>query len=263
MATPGYKLSIGYFAQNQAEMLDPDKTVFQTIDDVAVGDMRTKVRGVLGSFLFSGDSIDKKVKVLSGGEKSRLAIARLLLTPVNLLVLDEPTNHLDMRSKDILKNALLKYDGTLIIVSHDRDFLQGLTNKVFEFKKQGVRQYIGDIYDFMESRKLNSLKELEKSLKNDNRQGKTGTSQSKLQYLQKKQFEKDHRRLTARIIKCELEIETIENKIKSINSYLAEPEIYEDKLNTGDIFEEYAAYKLQLERVMETWEKLQKQLEEL
>lgn len=263
VAKPGYKLSIGYFAQNQAEMLDPDKTVFQTIDDVAVGDMRTKVRGVLGSFLFSGDSIDKKVKVLSGGEKSRLAIARLLLTPVNLLVLDEPTNHLDMHSKDILKNALLKYDGTLIIVSHDRDFLQGLTNKVFEFKKQGVRQYIGDIYDFMESRKLNSLKELEKSSQNEYRQVKNGFSQSKLQYEQRKQFEKDHRRLAKRIMKCESEIETIEDKIKSINSYLAEPEIYKDKLNTDDIFEKYAAYKLHLERAMETWGKLHDQLEEL
>jgi ATP-binding cassette subfamily F protein 3 len=159
----GHMVKIGYYAQNQAEMLDPEKTVFETIDDVAVGDIRPKIRNILGSFLFGGESIDKKVKVLSGGEKSRLALAKLLLTPVNLLVLDEPTNHLDMVSKDILKNALLQFDGTLILVSHDRDFLQGLTNKVIEFRNHTIRQHLGDVYDFLESRKLESLKELERN----------------------------------------------------------------------------------------------------
>ncbi len=157
----GYNVSIAYYAQNPAEMLDPEITVYDTIDRVAVGDIRPKIRTMLGGFLFSGDDIDKKVKVLSGGEKARLALAKLLLEPANLLVLDEPTNHLDMQSKDILKSALLQYKGTLLIVSHDRDFLQGLTNKVFEFRNRQVKEYIGDIYDFLEARKIASLKELE------------------------------------------------------------------------------------------------------
>ena len=145
----GHQVIIGYFAQNQAAMLDGEKTVFETIDDVAVGDIRPKIRAILGGFLFGAEEIDKKVKVLSGGEKSRLALAKLLLTPVNLLVLDEPTNHLDMQSKDILKNALLQFEGTLIVVSHDRDFLQGLTDKVYEFKRRHIKEYIGDVYDFL------------------------------------------------------------------------------------------------------------------
>jgi ATP-binding cassette subfamily F protein 3 len=134
--------------------------VFETIDDIATGDIRKQVRGILGAFLFSGDSIDKKVKVLSGGEKSRLSLAKLLLTPSNLLVLDEPTNHLDMQSKDVLKNALLQYDGTLVIVSHDRDFLQGLTNKVYEFRNKKIREHLGDIYDYLEYRRMKNLNPL-------------------------------------------------------------------------------------------------------
>jgi ATP-binding cassette subfamily F protein 3 len=156
----GHEVKIGYYAQNQQDMLDMNKTVFETLDDVAVGDMRLKVKALLGSFLFRGDDIDKKVKVLSGGEKARLSLAKMLLFPTNLLVLDEPTNHLDMLSKDILKNALIQYDGTLIIVSHDRDFLQGLTNKVYEFRKPNIKEYVGDIYDFLGQKNLTHLKEL-------------------------------------------------------------------------------------------------------
>ena len=154
----GHEVQIGYYAQNQQDMLDPEKTVFETLDDVATGDMRVKVKSLLGAFLFGGEAIEKKVKVLSGGEKARLSLAKMLLFPTNLLILDEPTNHLDMLSKDILKSALIQYDGTLIIVSHDRDFLQGLTNKVYEFKKPYIKEYIGDIYDFLEEKKLKELK---------------------------------------------------------------------------------------------------------
>ncbi|TVQ06801.1 MAG: ABC transporter ATP-binding protein, partial [Bacteroidetes bacterium] len=150
----GHNVVLGYYAQNQTEMLDGEKTVFETLDDVAVGDVRPKIRNILGGFLFQGEDIDKKVKVLSGGEKSRLAIAKLLLSPVNLLVLDEPTNHLDMRSKDILKSALLQFEGTIILVSHDRDFLQGLSTRVFEFKNRKIKEFLGDIYDFIESRNI-------------------------------------------------------------------------------------------------------------
>ncbi|MCK5765876.1 MAG: ABC-F family ATP-binding cassette domain-containing protein, partial [Bacteroidales bacterium] len=157
----GHNVKLAYYAQDQAEMLDGNKTVFETIDDEATGDMRSQVRNLLGGFLFSGEDIDKKVRVLSGGEKSRLSLARLLLEPSNFMILDEPTNHLDMRSKDILKSALLQYEGTLVIVSHDRDFLQGLSNKVFEFRNKGVKEYLGDIYDFLYFKKLSNLRELE------------------------------------------------------------------------------------------------------
>src|SRR4030042_3506112 len=157
----GYHINLGYFAQNQDELLDDEKTVFQTIDEVAMGDIRFKIRDILGAFLFSGEEVDKKVKVLSGGERSRLAIARLLLEPCTLLVLDEPTNHLDMRSKDILKKALLQYDGTLVVVSHDREFLDGLVTKIYEFRNKKIKEHLGGIYEFLERKKISSLRELE------------------------------------------------------------------------------------------------------
>jgi ATP-binding cassette subfamily F protein 3 len=158
----GHNVELGYFAQNQDEIMDGNKTVLETVDQDAIGDIRTKIRDILGAFLFRGEDVDKKVKVLSGGERSRLAMARMLLQPFNLLILDEPTNHLDMRSKDILKNALLAFDGTLIVVSHDRDFLDGLVDKVFEFRNHKVREHLGGIYDFLQRRKLASLQEVER-----------------------------------------------------------------------------------------------------
>lgn len=157
----GHNVKIGYFAQNQASLLDESITVFDTIDRVAVGDIRTKIRDILGAFMFGGEASDKKVKVLSGGEKTRLAMIRLLLEPVNLLILDEPTNHLDMRTKDVLKQAIRDFNGTVILVSHDREFLDGLVSKVYEFGGGQVREHLGGIYDFLESRKLDSLRELE------------------------------------------------------------------------------------------------------
>ncbi|MCE2789989.1 MAG: ATP-binding cassette domain-containing protein, partial [Saprospiraceae bacterium] len=158
----GHNVKVGYFAQNQASLLDPSLTVFQTVDEVAEGDIRTQLKNILGCFMFSGDDIDKKVSVLSGGEKTRLAMVKLLLEPVNLLILDEPTNHLDLRSKDVLKEALLAFDGTLILVSHDRDFLQGLAGKVFEFRDKRVMEHFETIDSFMQRKGMNSLKEIEK-----------------------------------------------------------------------------------------------------
>lgn len=158
----GHNVMVGYFAQNQASLLDESKTVFQTIDDVAVGDIRNKIRDLLGAFMFGGDDINKKVKVLSGGERTRLAMIKLLLEPVNLLILDEPTNHLDMKTKDILKDALRDYDGTLILVSHDRDFLDGLVDKVFEFGNKSIKEHLGDIQSFLKKKKLENLKEIER-----------------------------------------------------------------------------------------------------
>jgi ATP-binding cassette, subfamily F, member 3 len=260
----GYNVSIGYYAQNPAEMLDPELTVFDTIDRVAVGEIRTKIRTLLGGFLFGEDEIDKKVKVLSGGEKARLALAKLLLTPANLLVLDEPTNHLDMQSKDILKNALIHYQGTLILVSHDRDFLQGLTNKVFEFKDRKIKEYIGDIYDFLESRRLRSLKELE-SVKNR----ETGisdissVSDKKIQYENRKQLERDIRKVSGQITKCEEEIAGMEERLKELNEKLTYPE----KMNAGeeinDVYQKYTALQKEVDAKVGLWESLNIELENL
>jgi len=258
----GHNTQIGYFAQNQADYLDENKTVFETIDDIATGEIRKQVRNILGSFLFSGDTIDKKVKVLSGGEKSRLSIAKLLLTPSNLLVLDEPTNHLDMQSKDILKNALLQYDGTLIIISHDRDFLQGLTNKVIEFKNKKTKEYLGDIYDFLEVRKLEHLKELEKAKAAGNyKSGKK--SQNKIDWEQKKQIERDIRKIKNQIKKSEEQIEQLESEIEQKDNILANPGNYDKKMDFDQLAQEYESLKKELDLEMHNWESLQIQLEEI
>ena len=160
--TLGHNTMIGYFAQNQASLMDENLTVFQTIDEVAKGDVRTKIKDILGAFMFGGDNSTKKVKILSGGEKTRLAMIKLLLEPVNLLILDEPTNHLDMKTKDILKTALQEFDGTLILVSHDRDFLDGLAEKVYEFGNKKVKEHLGDIYSFLSKKKMDNLREIER-----------------------------------------------------------------------------------------------------
>jgi ATP-binding cassette subfamily F protein 3 len=258
----GHNTQIGYYAQNQAEYLDENKTVFQTIDDIAAGEIRKQVRNILGSFLFSGETIDKKVKVLSGGEKSRLSLAKLLLTPTNLLILDEPTNHLDMQSKDILKNALLQYDGTLIIISHDRDFLQGLTNKVFEFRNKKVKEHLGDIYDFLEVRKLEHLKELEESraVGFDKSNAK---SQNKLDWETKKQLERDVRKVKNQIIKSEEHIEQLEAKIEKHNDLLANPGNYDENMDFDKLARDYEECKKELDIEMQNWENLQLKLEEL
>jgi ATP-binding cassette, subfamily F, member 3 len=262
--TLGHNVEIGYYAQNQAELLDPEKTVFQTIDDVATGDLRPKVRNILGSFLFGGETIDKKVKVLSGGEKSRLALARLLLKPVSLLVLDEPTNHLDMVSKDILKNALLKFDGTLIVVSHDRDFLQGLTTKVFEFRNHSIKPHIGDVYDYLETRKLQSLKQLEIKKSNPGIRIETEpTSDNKVTYERRKQQEREIRKVAQAVSRSEEAISHLEDDIKRYDHMLANPEAHKQRIASGDLYREYEQIKHSLEQEMGNWEKLHEQLDQM
>jgi len=218
----GHNVRIGYFAQNQDELLDETKTVFQTIDDVAKGEIRTKMRDMLGAFLFRGDDIDKKVKVLSGGERSRLALVRLLLEPHNLLVLDEPTNHLDMRSKDILKQALINYDGTLIVVSHDRDFLNGTAEKVFEFRNNKIRENIGGIYDFLRKKKIESLREIERKNSGNREPANKEASSNKQKYLEKKEYERSLRRLRKKLEESETKIERLESEISAIDKILSQ-----------------------------------------
>jgi ATP-binding cassette subfamily F protein 3 len=264
--TIGHNVELGYYAQNQAETLDGELTVLETIDAVARGDVRKNIRSLLGSFLFSGDDVEKKVKVLSGGEKGRLAMCKLLLEPRNLLVLDEPTNHLDMRSKEVLKNALMKYDGTLVVVSHDRDFLQGLTDRVFEFKHGKVKQYIGDINEYLSSRKLDSFKQLEK--KGDIKVGNPNAAAKKEEEKKdqqeerelKKQKEKELKDLENAIKNSEKAIERLENEIKEFDGKLLDPEKYQVIMNDKAAFKRYEDAKKELEAEMKKWEDLQNKL---
>ena len=258
----GHNVVIGYYAQNQSDYLDPDKTVFQTIDEIAVGDIRPRIKGILGGFLFSGDDIEKKVKVLSGGEKSRLSLAKLLLTPANLLILDEPTNHLDMHSKDVLKSALLQYNGTLVIVSHDRDFLQGLTNRVFEFRHGSIKEYLGDIYDFLEQRRLRTLNELEANQKKIAAQSaEDPVSQNKINWEKRKESEKEVRKVKSQIAKCEMEIEKLEAELKVKEGMLGTPEKYQKQIQDGTLYKAYEDLKVILTREMKRWEELNYELE--
>jgi ATP-binding cassette subfamily F protein 3 len=220
----GHNVRIGYYAQNQDELLDGSRTVLQTIDDVAKGEIRTKIRDMLGAFLFRGDDIDKKVRVLSGGERSRLALVRLLLEPHNLLVLDEPTNHLDMRSKDILKQALIKYDGTLIVVSHDRDFLNGITSKVFEFRNNKIKENTGSIYDFLRKKKIDNLREIERKDARKSESRNEATSVNKQKYLDKKEYDRNLRKLRRRLEESEKEIERIEGDISELDKIMGLPD---------------------------------------
>ena len=258
----GHQVQIGYYAQNQAAMLDGEKTVFQTIDDIAVGDIRPKIRNILGSFLFDDDDIDKKVKVLSGGEKARLALAKLLLTPSNLLVLDEPTNHLDMDSKNVLKNALLQYTGTLILVSHDRDFLQGLTDTLYEFRDGGVHEFKGDIFEFLEYRKIENLKALEVAKKSTTTASNTNEaqpiSQNKLNYQQTKERERELRKLRNQVEKIENEISELEGKIAACDEKLAAGNAMDSQF-----YIDYQQMKDQLDERMEAWEEATIKVEEM
>ncbi|MBR2771663.1 MAG: ABC-F family ATP-binding cassette domain-containing protein [Bacteroidales bacterium] len=259
----GHEVKIGYYAQNQQDMLDMNKTVFETLDDVAVGDMRLKVKALLGSFLFRGDDIDKKVKVLSGGEKARLSLAKMLLFPTNLLVLDEPTNHLDMLSKDILKNALIQYDGTLIIVSHDRDFLQGLTNKVYEFRKPNIKEYIGDIYDFLEQKNLSHLKELEIAAKQIKVQEVIPQSQNKINYERKKQIDAKLRKVDKEIQRLEEAIGKLEAGLAEQDKIMANPEQHPETKIDNDWYWAYGKKKEELQALMDDWGEKQIEREEV
>ena len=222
----GHNVKIGYFAQNQAQLLDDNLTVFDTIDYVAEGDIRTKIRDILGAFMFGGEASDKKVKVLSGGERSRLAMIRLLLEPVNLLILDEPTNHLDMRSKDVLKDALREFDGTVIVVSHDREFLDGLVDKVYEFGNQRVIEHLGGIYEFLERKKMDSLRELERTVQSASSSGETEdqSTQNKLSYEARKEQSKAIKKVEKSVAEAEKKITGLETSIAEIEAKLATPE---------------------------------------
>ncbi len=266
----GHNVKIGYFAQNQAQMLDPEITVFDTIDRVAVGDIRTKIRDILGAFMFGGEAIDKKVKVLSGGEKTRLAMIRLLLEPVNLLILDEPTNHLDMRTKDILKQAISDFDGTVIVVSHDREFLDGLVEKVYEFGGGQVRECLGGIYEFLEKKKLATLQELERKKPSTpseqpkvtaapaNNSGSPAPTQ-KLTYQEKKERDRMVQKAKRKVTDAETEIGRIEQEIASIESRLADTSTPPDPTD----YELHASMQKQLENAMSIWEIASMELEEL
>jgi len=251
----GHNVKIGYYAQNQAELLDKEQTVFETIDNIAVGEIRKKVKSILGSFLFSGEDIDKKVKVLSGGERSRLALAKLLLEPVNLLILDEPTNHLDLQSKDILKNALLQYDGTLLIVSHDRYFLKGLCQKVYEFRDKGIKEHLGDITEFINKKRLQNLSDIELKAKSNNNSQKQ-VSSNKESYILKKELEKKKRKLAKKIEECENKIEDLENDIALLDKQLTKPESLGESLTNGSFYSLYNKAKKELDNEVEKWEQL-------
>lgn len=247
----GHQVVIGYYAQNQALLLNPDKTVFETIDEIAVGDMRPKIRTILGRFLFSTEDTEKKVRVLSGGEKSRLALAKLLLSPFNLLILDEPTNHLDMQSKDVLKNALLQYEGSMILVSHDRDFLQGLTEKTIEFKDHKIKTYIGDVYDFLEKKKIDSFHELQA-----NSPGNPSTpakNNNKNLWEKKKEAEATDRKRNNKIKKIEAEIEQLNKEKEEIENKLALPEKYAAEIASGELYHAYDCIQKQIIRKEEEW----------
>lgn len=256
----GHNVKIGYYAQDQAKRLNPDLTVFETIDQIAVGEIRTKIRNILGGFMFSGEDADKKVRVLSGGERSRLAMVKLMLEPVNLLVLDEPTNHLDIRSKEILKQALIDYDGTVIVVSHDREFLDGLVNCVYEFKDKKVKQHLGGIYDFLRRRKIESMKELEKKDLPLNQEVKIQKvdEAEKVSFEERKEINKNISRIEKSIEKTEQEIASLEQKIVDMDQVLAET-----NGSDPDIFKKYDRLKKDLENKMYEWEILHEQLEEL
>lgn len=256
----GHNVKIGYFTQNQASLLDGEITVFDTIDQVAVGNIRTKIRDILGAFMFGGEASDKKVKVLSGGEKTRLAMIRLLLEPVNLLILDEPTNHLDMKTKDVLKQAIADFDGTVIVVSHDRDFLDGLVEKVYEFGGGKVREHLGGIYDFLQHKQMESLRELEKSVpsKTDNDQiQEPAVSSGKQSYAEKKEFEKQIRKAERLVKDAEAKVSQLEAELK----------VVEDKLAAGatdnDLFERNGEVSKSLDAAMSEWEDATMELENL
>ncbi|HNZ72390.1 MAG TPA: ATP-binding cassette domain-containing protein, partial [Prolixibacteraceae bacterium] len=254
----GHNVKIGYFAQNQADLLDGELTVLETIDKVAVGEIRTKIRDILGAFMFSGDDVEKKVKVLSGGERTRLAMVRLMLEPVNFLVLDEPTNHLDMLSKEILKEALRDFTGTVLVVSHDREFLDGLVDCVFEFKDKKIKQHLGGIYDFINKKKIETLQELNKKSPSEqaSRTSVIEEKDAEISFEEKKEINRQINKQEKLIETIEKKIHSLENKIEELNQKLSA---------TGGsdflLFGEYEQLKKQHETAMSQWEEAQTTLD--
>jgi ATP-binding cassette subfamily F protein 3 len=251
----GHNIQLGYYAQNQADSLDGKKTVLQTIEDAADEDTRKKARTILGSFMFTGEDVEKKVSVLSGGERGRLAICKMLLKPINFLVMDEPTNHLDLISKDVLKQALQKYDGTMVIVSHDRDFLNGLTDNVYEFKDGKIKQYLGGIEYFLEQRKVNNLRDVEKKTI-EKKKDKKVKADNKENFKRKKDLEKSVRKLKNQFSKIEQNIEDLENKIAEIDANMLDPEKFKKLSSEPDFYSNYEKLKDELTRAMSNWEEL-------
>jgi len=257
----GHNVKIGYFAQNQASLLDENRTVFETIDYVAVGDIRTRIRDILGAFMFGGEASDKKVKVLSGGERSRLAMIRLLLEPVNLLILDEPTNHLDMRSKDVLKDAIKAFDGTVIVVSHDREFLDGLVTKVYEFGNKKVREHLGGIYEFLQYKKMDTLRELEisTSLKAASEVVDKPVSDNKMSYEARKEHSRKIRKAEKAVEEIEKEVSALEVEIANMDKLLELPENASD----NEFIQQYQKKQREIEQKVYEWEILCEELEQL
>ena len=254
----GHGVKIGYFAQNQASLLDENLTVFETVDYAAVGDIRTKIRDILGAFMFGGAASDKKVKVLSGGERSRLAMIKLLLEPANLLILDEPTNHLDMRSKDVLKEAIRAFDGTVILVSHDRDFLDGLVNKVYEFANHKVKLHLGGIKEFLEEKKIDNLKEIERrAVTTESKSSDNTPSENKLAYEARKELSKKIKKIERSIADTEKEIEQLENLLADIEAKFAEGN------SSESLVKEYNSKKHLLDQKMYEWEIQNEEIEQL
>lgn len=259
--TLGHNVALGYYAQNQEDLLTGDDTVFDTLDKVAVGDIRTKLRDILASFLFRGEDIDKKVSVLSGGERARLAMAKLILNPYNLLALDEPTNHMDIRSKDVLKQALINYDGTLIVVSHDRDFLDGLVDKLYEFKDGRVKEHLGGVNDFLARKKLESFDDLEQkdretpsSKAEQDTLEQSITNSPTLSYQEQKEIEREQKRVKNSIKNCEKRIEELEESISLIENKLSQPNSNQSDMDAMLI--DYNNKKRDLDREMDEWERL-------
>lgn len=252
----GHNVKIGYFAQNQADLLNPEDTVFDTIDKVAVGDIRTKIRDLLGAFMFSGEDVDKKVAVLSGGEKTRLAMVRLLLEPVNLLVLDEPTNHLDIRSKELLKRAIINFDGTVIVVSHDREFLDGLVTKVYEFRNKKMKEHLGGIYEFLQYRKLENLKEIEAQTPRNETKEPSTIKEVRLSYEQQKELSRKRNKIEKIIKDAEAKIEALEQEIANIEAEMSSCD-NNRAIELSTLFEEK---NKQLENEMQRWEEASEQL---
>jgi ATP-binding cassette subfamily F protein 3 len=254
----GYNVTIGYYAQHAADSMDGNDTVLDVVDRVAVGDIRTKLRDLLGCFLFKGDDVFKKVKVLSGGEKGRLALCKMILEPRNLLVMDEPTNHLDMLSKEILKNALNMFEGTVIIVSHDRDFLHGLTNKTFEFTREGIKEHLGDINDFLAKKQMEDMRLLAK--RDEEKKSEIRNPKSEIKPADTNNKEKETKKLKTELDKCEKKIEELETTIKSLDEKLQDAEQFQQITKDPEFFGNYDKLKKQLEAEMEKWEQLSAQL---
>ncbi|WP_417612578.1 ABC-F family ATP-binding cassette domain-containing protein [Owenweeksia hongkongensis] len=257
----GHNVEIGYYAQEQAKTLDGNKTLLQTIEDAAPEDLRKRARDFLGKFLFTGEDVEKKVKVLSGGEKGRLALCKLLLRPYNLLVMDEPTNHLDMKSKEMLKNALLAYDGTLVLVSHDRYFLQDLVDKIYEFRNGEVKEFLGTINEYLEARKFDDFRQVEKQ--EEVKAAAAAKSEPKANnYEERKQLDKDIRKAENQVRKLEQEVEKLESEISEIDAKLLDPEQFQKLSKEPDFYEKYEAKKVKLEKAMSDWEDWQLKLDE-